>query len=59
MGIQLLKIFISIIIIGISLELIESGIIFLIIVGMILDVLVLLMLCADHDDSVIKSIFKK
>lgn len=59
MGLQLLKIFISIIIIGISIALIESEIIFLIIIGMILDVLALLMLCADHDDSVIKSIFKK
>lgn len=59
MGIQLLKILISIIVIGISLALIESEIIFLIIIGMILDILVLLMLCVDHNDSVIKSIFKK
>lgn len=59
MGIQLLKILISIIIIGISIALIESEIIFLIIIGMILDIIVLLMLCVDHNDSVIKSIFKK
>lgn len=59
MGIQLLKILISIIIIGISLALIKSGVIFLIIIGMILDIIALLMLCADHDDSVLKSIFKK
>lgn len=59
MGIQLLKILISIIVIGISLALIGSGIVFLIIIGMILDILVLLMLCVDHNDSVIKSIFKK
>jgi hypothetical protein len=59
MGIQLLKILISIIIIGISIALIESEIIFLIIIGMILDIIVLLMLCVDRKDSVIKSIFKK
>ena len=59
MGIQLLKILISIIVIGISLALIASEIAFLIIIGMILDILVLLMLCVDHNDSVIKSIFKK
>ena len=56
MGIQLFKILIAIILLAISLACIFSGITFLIIIGMGLDILTILMLCADKDDSVIKNI---
>lgn len=59
MGIQLLKILIATIILGFSFALIDSESNFLILLGMALDVLAILMLCADPHDKVIKSIFKK
>lgn len=59
MGIQLLKIILAIIFLVISLLCIFSGITFLIIIGMGLDILIILMLCADKNDSVIKNILSK